>query len=502
MMTSGPVLDQNPEGQLRRAVPLALSGAAGFTGCTLVLVGVATSTSPFALKLPSAWFFGIPGAPASSSAATTSGFLGVILVYLGTALMLASWFELLYALRRQPEIELRRLVAIFAAWCMPILVMPPIFSHDVYVYAAQGQMVDHGINPYLHGPQALGSGDFLALVDPIWKNSITSYGPVWERVSGWVVAAARHDVLASIVGFRLIALVGVVLIAWGVPELARSTGRSATTAFTLAALNPLTLLILLGSAHNDALMVGLLVLGCVAARRRHPFVGLALCALAAQIKIPAILGDVYIGWWWSTSVANWRARVERLLAAGAVSAGWLVAIAAGCRLGWHWLKGLSNPGVVVSWLDPSTAVGLLLAHIADAVGFTGHNGGFISASRAAALCIAAVVCVALLFRSKRLGPFFALGWSLLAVALLGPDIWPWYETWGIVILAVAADRWTLRILLVLSAEACFTDFPTGQLLHDPHPIVTIACWTALLGAAVIYAAVRLFPPRRRFSEQL
>jgi hypothetical protein len=424
----------------------------------------------------------------------------VILVYLGTALMLASWFEILYTLRRRPDIGLRQLVSIFAAWCMPILVMPPIFSHDVYVYAAQGQMVDHGINPYLHGPQALDKGAFLALVDPIWKNSIASYGPIWERLSGWVVAASRHDVLASIVGFRLIALVGMVMVAWGVPQLARSTGRSATAAFTLAALNPLTLLILLGSSHNDALMVGLLVLGCVAARHGHPFVGLALCAFAAQIKIPAILGDVYIGWWWSSSVPSWRTRIERLLAAGAVSAGWIVAIGAGSRLGWHWLKGLSNPGVVVSWLDPSTAVGLLLGHIAGAVGFTGHNGGFISASRAAGLCVAAVICLALLFRSRRVGPFFALGWALLAVALLGPDIWPWYETWGIVVLAVAADRWTLRILLALSAEACFTDFPTGQLLRAPHLIVTIACWTALLGTAVIYGAVRLWPPRQGLSE--
>jgi hypothetical protein len=248
-------------------------------------------------------------------------------------------------------------------------------------------------------------------------------------------------------------------------------------------------------------MVGLLVLGCVAARRDHPFVGLALCAVAAQIKIPAILGDVYIGWWWSTSVPNLRTRIERLLAAGAVSAGWIVVIGAAAQLGWHWLKGLSNPGVVVSWLDPSTAVGLLLGHVAAAVGYTGHNGGFIAASRGAGLCVAAVISIALLLQSNRAGPLLALGWSLLAVALLGPDIWPWYETWGIVVLAVTADRWTLRILLALSAEACFTDFPTGQLLRAPHLIVTVLCWTALLGAAAIYGAFRLLPLRHGLSAR-
>jgi hypothetical protein len=89
----------------------------------------------------------------------------------------------------------------------------------------------------------------------------------------------------------------------------------------------------------------------------------------------------------------------------------------------------------------------------------------------------------------------------LAIALLGPDIWPWYETWGIVVLAVAADRWTFRILLALSAEACFTDFPTGELLHSPHLVVTVICWTALLGAAAVYAALRLLPPRHRLSPR-
>ncbi|HEY5274242.1 MAG TPA: polyprenol phosphomannose-dependent alpha 1,6 mannosyltransferase MptB [Acidimicrobiales bacterium] len=501
MTTATPAVLQKPAESAPRSLPLRVAGGAGFVGCTLVLLGVATRSSPFALKLPGAWFFGAPSNDGASATTSNAAFFGVILVYLGTGVMLASWFELLRTLKRHPDIRVKRLVPIFIGWCVPVVLMPPIFSHDVYVYAAQGQMVDSGINPYLHGPQSLGGGAFLALVDPIWKRSISSYGPVWERLSGWVVATSRHDVLASIVGFRLIALLGVVMIAWGVAELSRSSGRSGSVAFALAALNPLTLLILFGSSHNDALMVGLLILGCVATRRDHPFLGLVVCAIAAQIKIPAILGDVYIGWWWSTSVPEWRPRIERILAAGAICIVWIVAIGAGAELGWHWLKGLSNPGVVVSWLDPSTAVGLLLGHIAGAVGYAGHNGGFISAARIAGLCAAAVISLVLLLRSERSDPYFALGWSLLAIALLGPDIWPWYETWGIVVLAVTADRWTLRIVIALSAEACFTDFPTGELLRAPHELVTIVCWTALLGAAVLYGSLRLLPNRRRLPTR-
>ena len=62
----------------------------------------------------------------------------------------------------------------------------------------------------------------------------------------------------------------------------------------MAVLNPLVLLVLLGGAHNDALMLGLLVLGCVLAVRRHPLTGLACCALAAEVKAPALLATLFI----------------------------------------------------------------------------------------------------------------------------------------------------------------------------------------------------------------
>ena len=75
-------------------------------------------------------------------------------------------------------------------------------------------------------------------------------------------------------------------------------------------LNPLVLLVLLGGAHNDALMLGLLVAGCAAARRNHILIGLVLCALAAEVKVPALIGAVFIGWWWSEGSAAWRQRAH------------------------------------------------------------------------------------------------------------------------------------------------------------------------------------------------
>ena len=472
-------------------VPLTLTAATGFIGSLCVLVGVTQAGSPFAVKAPGAWFFGL--ASGSSVGSTNARFLAIMVVYLGIVVMLGSWFETVRALRRHPDLPLKTLVVTLVAWGAPVVLMPPIFSRDVYSYAAQGDMVIHGINPYLHGPSSLGSGSFLDLVDPLWRHAPAPYGPGWERLSGWIVDLSRHDVLTAAAGFRIVALAGVALIALGIPALARSVGRSETVAFAVAVLNPLVLLVLLGGAHNDALMLGLLVAGCALARRNHVLAGLVMCALAAEVKVPALIGAAFIGWWWSRSEASWRQRLPRVAAAVVFTAGLMAAVSAVSGLGWHWLTGLSNPGVVVSWVDPATAVGLGLGHAASLLGYGGHSVALVQGARAAGLGLATVLSVALVLRSKRVGEVAALGWSLLLFVLLGPVVWPWYETWGFVFLAVAAERWTLRLVLFLSAAACFADLPSWRVLVGGNPLLVTLGWMCLAGAIVAYTTGRLVP---------
>ncbi|MHB8395530.1 MAG: polyprenol phosphomannose-dependent alpha 1,6 mannosyltransferase MptB [Candidatus Dormibacteria bacterium] len=478
-----------------------MTGTIGLFGSVCILIGVARSDSPFTSKLPGAWFFGLGSGAGSAGSNHDGTFLGIMLVYAGVALMIGSWFEMVRTVRRHPGAPLRPMVTILVAWVVPVLVVPPLFSRDVYSYAAQGEMVRQGINPYAHGPSALGPGRFLSLVDPLWRTAPAPYGPAWERLSGGIVQLARQDVLAAIVGFRLVALVGVVLIAWGIPVLARSVGRDQTVAFTLAVLNPVVLLVLLGGAHNDALMLGFLVAGCAVARRHHVLAGLMLCALAAEILIPALIGLVFIGWWWSDDAASWRQRIPRVAAAVLIGIGLMAAISAICGLGWSWVSALSNPGVVVSWLDPATAVGLSLGHVANLLGFGGHSAAFVQGSRAMGIGIATVVSVGLILRSNRAGAMQALGWSLLVFVVLGPVVWPWYETWGFVFLAVIAEGWTLRLLFGLSALACFADIPSARFFEGTDLALAVICWIGLLGAIIAYAVIRLVPSLPRHSAR-
>jgi len=413
-----------------------------------------------------------------------------MLVYLGIALMLGAWYETLRATRASSHMQLSRLALLLVVWAAPVLLAPPLFSRDVYSYAAQGEMVTRGLNPYLHGPSALGGGSFLNLVDPLWRHAAAPYGPAWERLSGWVVQLSGHDVLGAVLGFRLIAVVGVSLLAWAVPALARSIGRDGSLAFVLAVLNPLVLLVLLGGSHNDALMLGLLVAGCAFASRHHVLSGLLLCALAAEVKIPALISATFIGWTWAGSGSTPRHRVSRTGLAVLFTLGVMVLIGALSGLGWRWTGAVFGAGTVVSWLDPATAVGLLLAHAASAFGYHGGSSGFVQSTRDIGLAAAVVISIRLLARSDRFGPIEALGWSLLAFVLLGPIVWPWYETWSFVFLAMVAKRWVLRLVIILSTIACFADVPSPHLLIAAPTGLVVVCWAVLVGLVGLYVVNR------------
>jgi hypothetical protein len=467
---------------------LCLLGAAGLGGSCCVLVGVLRPGSPFVAQGASSWFWTSPAIPAGHPE-SSGQFLGIMLVYLGLALLLGAWFETIRAVRTDSRIRLRQLLPLLVAWAAPILLAPPLFSRDVYSYAAQGQMVSRGLNPYLHGPSVLGHGAFLTLVDPMWRRAIAPYGPAWERLSGLVVQLSGHRVLWAVAGFRAVAVIALALLAWGVPALARAVGRDGTLAFTVAVLNPLVLLVLLGGAHNDALMLGLLVLGCTLAARRHPLAGLACCALAAEIKAPALIAALFIGWAWWGEGQGLRQRLAKTLLAVCLTVAVMAAIGAIAGLGWRWAGALFTAGTVVSWLDPVTAVGLALAHLAHAVGYHGGPAAFVRGSRAIGLGIAGAISIRLLIRSRDLGPVRALGWSIFAFVLLGPVLWPWYYAWAFVFLAVIAEGWTLRLVAALSAVACYADMPSPRLLISAPTSEVVIGWLVLGALVLAYVAI-------------
>jgi hypothetical protein len=458
----------------------------GFVALVSIAAGASLPSSPFKLEMAGTWFFGEPSSEGPSSHFLV---LGLLAVFGGLVLLMRVWYGLMKILERRPGVPIRYLTWILVLWLIPMMVVAPVFSRDVFSYAAQGEMMSHHINPYHYGPFVLGAGPYPNPVDPLWGNTPAPYGPLFLMVDGFLASASFHHELFTVVLLRVFALAGVALIAWCIPKLARAYGRDAGPVYVLAVLNPLVVLMLVGAAHNDAVMVGLLIAGITAAKYDHRVWGVILCALAVAIKVPAALGIVYIGWEWMGSGTPWRQRIRPLVTAGLVAGAVMLVLSAISGLGLGWIGNLATPGTVRSWLAPATAVGLGITAVLHTVGIHVPQGGVLSVTRVLGLAGAAAASVCLLKVSDRIGGLKALGLSLLLFVILAPVVQPWYLTWGVILLApVAAGRVRIAVI-ALSVGSPFIGLPGARtllsgLLHM-NPLIVAA---ALLGVLAVFLA--------------
>jgi alpha-1,6-mannosyltransferase len=256
----------------------------------------------------------------------------------------------------------------------------------------------------------------------------------------------------------------------------------------LSVLNPLVILTLVGAAHNDAIMIGLLLAGITAAKTKHPVWGVVLCTLAAAIKAPAGLGILYVAWDWMGVGLTWRQRVRPLVTAGLLALGILAALSLISGLGWGWVANLETPGTVRSWLAPATGIGMLLSGIAHAVGLGVSSSAVLSVTRVIGLLSAGAAAIYLLLNSERIGALRALGLSLLLFVVLGPVVQPWYLTWGILLLAPVAGRYLRSLMIALSVASPFIGLPGGRTLLDQlihaNPLSVALALIVLLGVLV------------------
>ena len=114
----------------------------------------------------------------------------------GTILLVPAWLAIIESVVRATGVRPWRLARIFVLWTVPLLVAPPMFSRDIYAYAAQGEMVSHHISPYLYGPGVMGAMPFASPAGGVWVNTTTPYGPLFTGIDGDLVRVAGHHVLA------------------------------------------------------------------------------------------------------------------------------------------------------------------------------------------------------------------------------------------------------------------------------------------------------------------
>lgn len=178
--------------------------------------------------------------------------------------------------------------ALYAAGVVVGLVVvffPPSLSGDVFGYVAYGRLPGlHGMNPYMHGRQALAAAHDPSAAFLVWDTPLP-YGPVWVMMASAVGALSPVIGLwGELLAYKAIAGASVLLGALAAGRLAKLRRSSCAAATIAIALNPLLVIEGPGSGHNDGLMAAAMIWAGLLSARRQPFASALALGLAVAIK--------------------------------------------------------------------------------------------------------------------------------------------------------------------------------------------------------------------------
>jgi hypothetical protein len=457
------------DGRRRRLLLVAAAVAGTLATGYLALAGTSVGRKVAADDL---WYFQVEALTRSH----LGGRLALVLCGLALALLAGAWLLLGRAL--QLGAGTRAVALLGTLWAVPLTIGMPLFSPDVYHYAAVGSSMQHGVQPFVDGPSAAGDIPGIRGGEQIWLDNPSPYSPLFVRLIGALGWLFHEDVRAIVVALRVLAVLAVVAAGLIVLRIARLQGLDEARSLWLVAANPVLLLHAVSGSHNDVLMLVFVLAGAWAALAHRPYLAVTLCAVGAGIKIMALAVVVVIA-----VDAAYRMPAGRRLRVLVQTAGtglgvFLVAVTA-CGYGLTWVRNLSVPGLAVEPLSPPTALAFVLN--------PGHPP--VDLIRLVALAIGAGVCLWLLTRVPRWGLLRVTAWVFVVVVLSGAAVWPWYLSWPLAFLALSGVREERWLVVVVSVAGIFLALPGGQatlpLLGRPlADVVVVAVLLAAGGGAV------------------
>jgi alpha-1,6-mannosyltransferase len=286
-----------------------------------------------------------------------------------------------------------------------------------------------------------------------------------------------------------VVLLGVGLIVWAVPRLARRCGVAEVSALWLGAANPLLIMHLVAGIHNEALMLGLMLAGTEFALRgigaataatssraaasflpkplalphgrdewarwlplANLVLGVVLITMSSQVKLPSLLGLGFVA---MALACRWGGTFKAFLIAGgsltAVSLAVMALIGWASGLGFGWLYTLGTANVVRSWMSLPTLLALGTGQVGILLGLGDHTTAVLGLTRAIGVFTIAIIVTFLLLAvlRGRLHPVGGLGVALGMTVLLFPVVQPWYVLWAVIPLAAWATRPPFRTATIV-----------------------------------------------------
>lgn len=452
-------------------VPPVLSR--GFVGSLLVLLGgLVVSTLPASSPVVD---WSLLDALRSTEVGRMAGLTTVLL---GLGLLAGQWLTLCrhVALARGEDREdalalVRHAVVV---WSAPLVIAPPLFSRDGWSYAAQGMLAHVGLSPYEHGPSVL-RGPVVEAVDPRWLDTVAPYGPVPLALGG-LAAGETGNPWVLVVAHRVVALLGLALLAWAIPRLARWRGADPALASAVVLASPLMLAHGVGGLHNDLLMVGLMAAALVVAVEHTWWLGVLVGALAAAVKVPGGLVCVAVVLVSLPVGAPLLQRVRRLAGAAGLATATLAGLGGLTGLGVGWVHGLAVPGTVNTPLSVTTLVGGALDWLTSGLGLGFEPATFLGLVRGLGLALTVGVVLAVALRGRtgsRADALQALAVMTGVMVALGPVVHLWYLLWVVPFLAVLRlSRLGTSALLAVSTVAGLVA-PLDSSLHGAYLAIVL-----------------------------
>lgn len=421
-------------------------------------------------------------------------FLSRLCVILGGALLLQAWLVAGADVLSGHIRDVRRLWSVLAIWIAPLVLAPPLFSRDVYSYYAQGKLVLKGVDPYTNGVDSI-PGWFRDGVDPMWSQVPTPYGPVFLGISR-AIAQLISDPFVAAIAFRLVAIVGVALLAYYVPRLAFLNGIDAPKALWLGVMNPLILMNFVASSHNDSLMIGLIAAGMCLAMEGSMIVGIIAVTAGAMVKPIGLLALPFVGLIWAGTKSSRNQRLVSWAKTGAIAGACFIGASALVGVNLGWVHALTTPGTVRTWLSPSTALGMASGNLLKWFGLGDHVDLTVNVFRALFEIAAIILIARLILKPEGRTALRGLVLAFVTVVVLGPVIQPWYLMWALP-LAAAAGLTAKELRAILLLIAGFTLYGLCEPSATADSLFELSDGIAMLAAAGAVALAVSVSPRER-----
>jgi hypothetical protein len=363
--------------------------------------------------------------------------------------MSASYLLVLASARSLP---MGALVAAILGAHVVLALGPPLISQDVFGYLAFARMgALHGLDPYTHVAAEAFRDPSYGFIG--WPFLHSPYGPLFTLASYAIVPLGLAGGLWA---FKVIAVLSSLAAIALIAKAAGGLGGSPRWAAAFVGLNPVLLVLAVGGAHNDTLVLlamgGALVLSAGAGPRLRAGAGALVAGVGVKLTAGLLLPFLML------SPTRWR---ERRQTAGAAALSLLALLILGLiGFGVHALGFLGAVGeqqqLVATHSIPAESARLL--SLSGTPSWWRHLW-------VVAFLVVLAIC---LWRTARGADWrVAAGWATLALLLSTAWLLPWYGVWLLPLAAVSGDRRLRGATLLFCAYALLIHLPLADPLLSP-----------------------------------